>query len=43
MERWCFTTTFMGTKMDFYSAFVKELNIHQIFGGFVYLAFIALN
>ena len=43
MERWHFTTTFRGTKMDFYNAFFKELDIHQIFEGFVYVAFIAFN
>ena len=45
MERWRFTTTFRGTKMDFYNAFFKELDIpvHQIFEGFVYVAFIAFN
>ena len=37
MERWCFTTTLRGTKMDFYNAFFEELNIHQIFEGFVYV------
>ena len=30
-------------KMDFYNAFFKELNVHQTFEGFVYVAFIALN
>ena len=43
MERWHFTTTFRGTKMDFYNAFFKELDIHQLFEGFAYVAFIAFN